>query len=172
MNSSTSTETPDSANEATAVLQLLRSHIRDTYRPGARLPTAKGAYRPTARALSSELGLPEHCVVTALRTLNAAGEIQIGRGGAPRVLGPHEMHDDDTPFVVTVRQRILSSHYKAGQALPTGLLGAEFRMSAVHVRRALRSLVWDGWVRCDEQGLHGPGYYVLPRFALARPDPN
>ncbi|MEU2835328.1 GntR family transcriptional regulator [Streptomyces lavendulae] len=75
-------------------------------------------------------------------------------------------------FVVTVRQRIVSSNYEAGQALPTGLLGAEFRPSSAQVRRALRSLVWDGWVKRDEQGLDGPGYYVLRRSIPARPDPN
>ncbi|MFD9575367.1 GntR family transcriptional regulator [Streptomyces sp. NPDC059982] len=154
-----------------SVLQLVRSHIRANYRPGARLPGVEGAHRPTAKALASALRLPEYSVVTALRALNAAGEIQAGHGAAARVLGPREMHGDDTAFVATVRQRISSSHYGDGQALPTGLLGDEFRLSPAQVRRALRSLVWDGWVKRDEQGPHGPGYYVV-RTAPAHPDPS
>ncbi|MFF1343913.1 GntR family transcriptional regulator [Streptomyces sp. NPDC058290] len=137
---------------------LVRTHIAAHYPPGQKLPLARGSHRRVARALADRLHLTEQSVSTALRTLDSLGVIQMT--GGPRVLGPYELHDDDIALDATVRQRILSGYYRFGQALPTGLLGEEFLLTAEQVTRALRRLVRDDWVRRDPRGPYGPGYYI------------
>ncbi|MFE2852749.1 hypothetical protein ACFXJO_16665 [Streptomyces lavendulae] len=176
----TATQVADSEKQIAAALLLIRVHLRNNYRPGQRLPPAVGTHLGTARALARRLKLPEQAVSTALRTLDAEGEIEmvVGNSLGPRILGPGEMHSDDIALDATVRQRIRTGYYHFGQALPTGLLGDEFMLSSTKVARALRGVVWDDWVRQESQGPYGPGYYVhyvtfpapdVPTLPLAAP---
>lgn len=157
--------------ENTAVLLMVRTHISTHYRPGQRLPLVPGSHRTAAHALASRLGVREHYVSTALRALNSLGEIEIStiNGCGPLVLGPNELHRDDVALDAAVRHRLLTGHYRFGQALPTGLLGEEFTLRPEHVARALRRLVADGWLRHDLRGPYGHGYYVTLRMPQSRP---
>ncbi|WP_329317317.1 GntR family transcriptional regulator (plasmid) [Streptomyces sp. NBC_01278] len=144
-----------------AALALVRDHISKNYRAGERLPVVKGAYCGAAKAMALCLGLPMLHVATALKALNSAGEIYLCAGiHGPRVLGRKDLHPDDAALDTAVRDRLSSGHYSFGQALPTGLLGAEFGQEPDQMARALRHLVRDGLVRHDTSGPYGPGYYV------------
>ncbi|MFE9968618.1 hypothetical protein [Streptomyces sp. NPDC005525] len=140
-----------------AALDLVRQHIASTLRPGDRLPSMT--------ALCQSIGtLTETETRTALRTLNDLGEILHNPRIRSRVLAPGETHPHDTALVAAIRVRVRSGHYRAGQALPTGLLAAEFGLTPEQVTvRACRELVRDGLMHHSRRGPHGPGLYICPQ---------
>ncbi|MCX4781788.1 hypothetical protein [Streptomyces sp. NBC_01264] len=135
------------------VFQLVRAHVRTSYAPGELLG-------PVA-AVARHLGLPHNAVRQAIRRLDTLGELAICRPRVRVVLGPGQVHPRDVPLVDTVRARIRAGSYSRGQALPTGLLGAEFALHPEHVHRACGHLLSEGLLRKDPAGPHGPAYYVV-----------
>ncbi len=124
----------------------LLARIRCEWKPGTWLPSD--------RRLARELGLTQRSVVTARRHLETRG-LLTGR----RVLAPDALHPDDIALDAYVRDRIHCGFYRPGSALPTGILGHDFRLTAAQVRRACRRLVADGLLH-DLDAPHGAGLYI------------
>ncbi|MGW7312233.1 hypothetical protein [Streptomyces sp. NPDC054865] len=120
-----------------------------------------------ARVVSQELGLVPSYVETAFARLVTEGILAQRPGAAYTVLDPNQPHPDDLPIQQAIRSRIAAGRYEPGTALPTGLLGAEFDHSSVHVARACRHLTLDGTLVHDANGPHGPGFYIPEQTALA-----
>ncbi|MFD0373665.1 hypothetical protein [Streptomyces sp. NPDC127112] len=143
---------------------IVHRHVTTTYPPGAPIPSTK--------QLAKVLGLPEKHVLQGLLRLDARGEIALHTGTLPVRLRPREPHPRDRALHGAVRDRISAGHYVPEQALPTGLLGAEFGLLPHHVQRALRFLTAEGTLRFDAHGPHGPGYYVPAAIAVYQPAPD
>nr|WSW42306.1 GntR family transcriptional regulator [Streptomyces sp. NBC_01001]WSW63252.1 GntR family transcriptional regulator [Streptomyces sp. NBC_00998] len=143
---------------------IVHQHVTTTYPPGASLPGTK--------QLAMALGLPQKHVLQGLLRLDARGEIVLHTGTLPVRLRPREPHPRDRALHGAVRDRIRAGHYVPEQALPTGLLGAEFGLLPHHVQRALRFLTAEGTLRFDAHGPYGPGYYVPAVIAGYEPAPD
>ncbi|MFD8414050.1 GntR family transcriptional regulator [Streptomyces sp. NPDC059650] len=131
---------------------MVHQHVTTTYRANSILPTTK--------ELAARLHLPTAHVHQALRRLDARGVIAVRASVGAVRLSAYAPHPNDLALQGAVRDRIRVGYYRPGQAIPTGLLGAEFSLRSRDVQRALRYLTTTGVLHYDERGPFGPGHYV------------
>jgi DNA-binding GntR family transcriptional regulator len=126
---------------------------------------APGTRLPGFRALSASTGLPQWAVSAALRHLADEGLVTTRAAGqGHRVLDPRELSGQQKALVRRVRELITSGQYQPAQALPTEVLAMKVGCTSMQARRALHHLaVSTGLVSRDENGPHGPGFYVTSR---------